>query len=85
MPRKREERKPRRMKKVILVVCEGETEAAYVDFLKQYYRSPIKIVPKVSGHDVNKRKLDEFKKKLIDEINSLNIEGMPKVEKNYLI
>ncbi|MBR6242575.1 MAG: helix-turn-helix domain-containing protein [Ruminococcus sp.] len=26
-------------------------------------------------------KLDEFKKKLIDEINSLNIEGMPKVEK----
>jgi len=26
-------------------------------------------------------KFDEFKKKLIDEINALNIEGMPKVEK----
>ena len=64
MARKREERKPRRMKKVILVVCEGETEAAYVDFLKQYYRSPIKIVPKVSGHDVNRRKLGEFRKSL---------------------
>lgn len=28
-----------------------------------------------------KEKFDEFKKQLIDEINSLNIEGMPKVEK----
>ena len=52
------------MKKVILVVCEGETEATYIDFLRQSYRSPIKIVPRVSGHDVNKRKLDEFRKSL---------------------
>ena len=64
MARKREKGKPRRMKKVILVVCEGETEATYVDFLRQNYRSPIKIVPRVSGHDVNKRKLDEFRKSL---------------------
>ena len=28
-----------------------------------------------------KEKFDEFKQKLIDEINSLNIEGMPKVER----
>lgn len=28
-----------------------------------------------------KDKFDEFKNKLLDEINSLNIEGMPKVEK----
>lgn len=64
MARKREKGQPRRMKKVILVVCEGETEATYVDFLRQSYRSPIKIVPRVSGHDVNKRKLDEFRKSL---------------------
>ena len=35
MARKREKGQPRRMKKVILVVCEGETEAAYVDLLRQ--------------------------------------------------
>lgn len=64
MARKREERRPRRMKKVILVVCEGETEAAYVDFLRQSYRLPIKIVSKVSGHDVSKRKLDAYRKDL---------------------
>lgn len=64
MARKREERRPRRMKRVILVVCEGETEAAYVDFLRQSYRLPIKIVSKVSGHDVSKRKLDAYRKDL---------------------
>lgn len=64
MARKREKGQPRRMKKVILVVCEGETEAAYVDLLRQNYRSPIKVVHRVSGHDVNKRKLDEFRKAL---------------------
>ena len=85
MARKREKSQPRRMKKVILVVCEGETEATYVDLLRQNYRSPIKIAHRVSGHDVNKRKLDEFRKALklssSDEIKTflmydLDIQGI---------
>ena len=85
MARKREKGQPRRMKKVILVVCEGETEATYVDLLRQNYRSPIEIAHRVSGHDVNNRKLDEFRKALklssSDEIKTflmydLDIQGI---------
>jgi hypothetical protein len=37
----------RTMKPVFLIFCEGETEEAYLDYLKQAYRSPIRIVPKI--------------------------------------
>ena len=40
-------RPSRKMKPVILVLCEGETEECYIDFLKQKYRLPIKIVSKL--------------------------------------
>ena len=33
----------RTMKPVFLIFCEGETEEAYLDYLKQAYRSPIRI------------------------------------------
>ena len=42
----------RKMKPVFLVFCEGETEETYLDYLKQAYRSPIKIIPKVEGGDM---------------------------------
>lgn len=35
---------PRKMRPQFLVLCEGETEEAYINFLKQQYRLPIKIV-----------------------------------------
>lgn len=43
------------MKPVFLVFCEGETEETYLDYLKQAYRSPIKIIPKVEGGDISQR------------------------------
>lgn len=64
MARKREVRQSRHMKPVFLVVCEGETEEAYVDFLRQSYRSPIKIIAKVSGNEITKRKLDAYRQDL---------------------
>lgn len=33
----------RTMKPVFLIFCEGETEEAYLDYLKQAYRSPVRI------------------------------------------
>lgn len=45
----REKRPSRTMKPVFVVFCEGETEEAYLDFIKQTYRSPFKIIPKVEG------------------------------------
>ena len=49
MAKQRLESPRRKMKPVFLVFCEGETEETYLDHLKQAYRSPIKIIPKVEG------------------------------------
>ncbi|MDD7416064.1 MAG: hypothetical protein SPI86_05150 [Treponemataceae bacterium] len=46
MTRGKNGRPDRKMKPIILVLCEGETEESYVENLKQKYRLPIKIVSK---------------------------------------
>ena len=40
------------MRKVILVICEGETEENYVTLLKKWYRSPIRIISRVEGSKI---------------------------------
>ncbi|WP_191013778.1 RloB domain-containing protein [Treponema zioleckii] len=62
MPKK--SRPNRKMKPVILVLCEGETEECYIDFLKQKYRLPIKIVSKIVGSKINTRLIRQYKKEL---------------------
>ena len=57
-------RPSRKMKPVILVLCEGETEECYIDFLKQKYRLPIKIVSKIVGSKINERLIKSYKKEL---------------------
>ena len=49
MSLKRTIRPFRTMKPVFLVFCEGETEEAYINFLRQSYRLPIKVIPHVTG------------------------------------
>lgn len=66
-------RPSRKMKPVILVLCEGETEECYVDFLKQKYRLPIKIVSKIVGGKINLRLIARHKKELA-LTNSENID-----------
>ena len=58
MAKQRLESPRRKMKPVFLVFCEGETEETYLDHLKQAYRSPIKIIPKVEGGDISQRLID---------------------------
>ncbi len=55
MARTRNAGSVRKMKPMILVLCEGETEECYVEFLKRRYRLPIKIVSKVVGQRINER------------------------------
>lgn len=55
MARTRSANSIRKMKPIILVLCEGETEECYVEFLKRQYRLPIKIVSKVVGQKINER------------------------------
>ena len=66
-------RPSRKMKPVILVLCEGETEECYVDFLKQKYRLPIKIVSKIVGSKISARLIKRHKKEL-SLTNSENID-----------
>lgn len=58
---------PRKMRPLFLVLCEGETEEAYINFLKQRYRLPIKIVSKIIGSNISQRLIDRHKKELSSE------------------
>jgi hypothetical protein len=43
------------------VFCEGETEEAYVAFLRSYYRIPIEIVTRVVGNRITKKYINHYK------------------------
>lgn len=43
----------RKMKPMILVFCEGDTEDVYVNLLKTRYRIPMKIVSKITGQRIS--------------------------------
>lgn len=62
--RERRFKRSRKPHKVFLVVCEGETEENYVEFLRQHYRLPITIKTKVSGNAVNRRLVNQYVKEL---------------------
>lgn len=55
---------PRKMRPQFLVLCEGETEEAYINFLKQRYRLPIKIVSKIVGSNISQRLIKKHKEEL---------------------
>ena len=48
MRKNRNQKPPRKMKPVFLVFCEGETEETYINFLRQQYRLPVKVIPYVT-------------------------------------
>lgn len=59
-------RRPSREKKInpkYWVFCEGETEEAYVGYLRSKYRLPIEIIPKVIGANINQRIVNSHKNK----------------------
>ena len=44
------------------VFCEGETEEAYICFLRSEYRLPVEIIPKIAGCDISIRYIKSYKK-----------------------
>ena len=62
------------MKPVFLVFCEGETEENYVDFIRQQYKSPIKIISKTEGGHISQhliqRRQNELKISKTDKIST---------------
>ena len=46
---RREKTPKKRMRKIALVICEGETEVGYLNLIKQWYKSPVRIVSRIEG------------------------------------
>ena len=47
--------KGKTIRPTFFVFCEGETEEAYVGFLKQLYRIPVDISPKIAGNRITQK------------------------------
>lgn len=62
--RRRQQAPPRKMKDVVLIFCEGQTEEAYIDMLRRYFRAPICIVSSIQGQSVSKHLIDEYKRSM---------------------
>lgn len=56
--------RPIRPREVFLVLCEGETEKAYIEILKRYYHLPIVIKTKVSGAGITERLVKQYVKEI---------------------
>lgn len=65
--------KPRKMLPLFLVFCEGDTEEAYINFLRQNYRIPIKIIPKKIGSEISQKLINRYKKELTGKSESIQI------------
>ena len=53
MRKERNQKPPRKMKPVFLVFCEGDTEETYINFLRQKYRLPVKVIPHITGLSIS--------------------------------
>jgi hypothetical protein len=62
MSRKRAEPRGKKINPNFWVFCEGETEEAYVSYLRSRYRIPITIVPKIVGNRITERFIKSYKK-----------------------
>lgn len=59
MASRREKAPAKRMRRVALVICEGETEAAYVNMLRKWYKSPIRIISHIEGNRITQALIDK--------------------------
>ena len=62
MGRKTRVSKGKTMKPNFFVFCEGETEIAYVKFLRSIYRVPIQIIAKKSDSNISVKYIENCKK-----------------------
>ena len=75
--------KGKKMKPNFFVFCEGETEIAYVKFLRSLYRVPIQVIPKkgksIISEDYIERSKNEYVRTGQDKVflmYDLDVEGM---------
>jgi hypothetical protein len=61
----RKSRKIRNIKPTFFVFCEGETEVAYVNYLRSKYRLPIILDSKIAGHNISNNYINNYKQKSV--------------------
>lgn len=61
MKKKRQSR-GKTIRPTFFVFCEGESEEAYVKYLRSQYRLPIEICPSVAGLNINQDFINKFKR-----------------------
>lgn len=64
MASKREPSPSMRMRKIALVICEGETEERYINLLRKWYKSPIRIVSHIEGTKITQSLVDNRTREL---------------------
>ena len=65
MGRKARISKGKQMKPNFFVFCEGETEIAYVKFLRSLYRAPIQVIPKKGKSNVSEEFIERSKNEYV--------------------
>lgn len=64
MASKREKAPDKRMRKIALVICEGETEENYLNLIKKWYKSPVRIVSHIEGSRITQSLVDKHERGL---------------------
>lgn len=64
MASKREPSPSLRMRKIALVIFEGETEVCYINLLKSWYKSPIRIISHIEGTKITPSLVEKRTKEL---------------------
>jgi len=54
--------KGKKINPTFFIFCEGETEEAYIKFLRAKYRLPIEIDPKIAGNRITSKYISNYKK-----------------------
>ena len=65
MGRKTRVSKGKQMKPNFFVFCEGETEIAYVKFLRSLYRAPIQVIPKKGKSNISEEFIERSKNEYV--------------------
>jgi hypothetical protein len=65
MGRKARISKGKHMKPNFFVFCEGETEIAYVKFLRSLYRAPIQVIPKKGKSNISEDYIEKSKNEYV--------------------
>lgn len=52
------------MRRIVLVICEGETEENYISLMKKWYKFPVRIVSRIEGTKITQALVDKHERGL---------------------